>query len=161
MSESQPTRYSFRQLTELDHLDVEALRSLYAIELGGEDFYNALADRIDHDAAAELLRRNGREEAGHARRVGRAITLKLGSDFEPTPDLLERDPVALPDSLDPRLFAQLIDGERSGDDVYERWAAHEADPEVARLLRLNGREESIHAGRVQQVIALVGSSESA
>jgi rubrerythrin len=158
MSESEPTRYSFRQLTELDHLDVEALRSLYAIELGGEDFYNALADRIDDAEAAELLRRNGREEAGHARRVGRAITLKLGSDFEPTPDLLERTPVALPDAIDPKLFAQLIEGERSGDDVYERWAEHEPDPDVARLLRLNGREESIHAGRVERVIALVSTS---
>jgi rubrerythrin len=158
MSEPERTRYSFRQLSELDHLEVDALRSLYSIELGGEDFYNALATRVDDSEAAELLRRNGREEAGHARRVGRAIALKQGSEFEPTPDLLERTPVVLPDAIDPELFGQLIEGERAGDDVYERWAEHEPDPDVARLLRLNGREESIHASRVEQVIALVGSS---
>jgi rubrerythrin len=158
MSTSERPRYSFRQLTELDHLDVDALRSLFSIELGGEDFYNALAERVDDEQAAALLRRNGREEAGHARRVGRAIGLKLGTEFEPTPDMLERAPVTLPDSIDPELFAQLIQGELSGDSTYDKWAEHEPDPEVARLLRLNGREESIHAGRVEQVVALVSEN---
>lgn len=157
MSDATRPRYSFRQLTELDHLDADALRSLYAIEMGGDDFYQALADRVGNEEAATLLRRNGREEAGHARRVGRAITILEGSEFAPGPDPRERAPLQLPDPIDPSLFAQLLEGERAGDDVYEKWATHEPDPEVARLLRLNGREESIHAGRVEQVLALLST----
>jgi rubrerythrin len=44
---------------------------------------------------------------------------------------------------------------------YQRWADNEADPQVARLLRLNGREESIHARRVEQVMALLSQPQVA
>jgi hypothetical protein len=63
----------------------------------------------------------------------------------------------LSDPIDPTRSNQLLEGERAGDDVYEKWATHEPDPEVARLLRLNGREESIHAARVEQVVALLST----
>ena len=59
-------------LAGLEQLDVPALELLYKLECSGEDFYNLLADRIDDERAAELFRRNGREELGHARRVARA-----------------------------------------------------------------------------------------
>jgi Rubrerythrin len=147
--------YSFRQLNELDHLDVDALCSLFTIELGGEDFYNALADRVGNEEAAKLLRNNGREEAGHARRLLRAISIKTGAEVEPTPAMLERPTIPMPETIGPDLFPSLISGELSGDLGYQRWADHEPDAAVARLLRLNGREESIHAGRVEQVIALL------
>ena len=62
-------------LAELEQLDVPALELLYKLECSGEDFYNLLADRIDDERAADLFRRNGREEMGHARRVGREETL--------------------------------------------------------------------------------------
>ena len=71
-------------LAGLEQLDVPALELLYKLECSGEDFYNLLAERIGNDDAAELLRRNGREELGHARRVSRAIAIKLGHDFEPS-----------------------------------------------------------------------------
>jgi rubrerythrin len=156
MTEPAARTYSFRELAELDQLDTDALRSLFTIELGGEDFYNALAERATNAEAAELLRRNGREEAGHARRIARAIAIKLGTDFEPTPDMLERRAVRVPDELDAALLRALVQGERDGDAGYQRWADHEPDPDVARLLRLNGREETIHGGRVEQAIALLG-----
>ena len=40
---------------------------------------------------------------------------------------------------------------------YQRWADAESDDEVERLLRLNGREETIHAGRAQQVFDLLNA----
>jgi rubrerythrin len=149
-------KYSFRQLGELDHLDVDALCSLYNIELGGEAFYAALAERFTDDRVKELLRRNGVEEAGHARRVGRAISLKLGSDFEPTAEMLAVRPVTLPDDLG-ALMATLRDGELAGDLGYQKWAANEPDEEVRRLLLLNGREETLHAGRVEEILALLAA----
>jgi hypothetical protein len=48
-----------------------------------------------------------------------------------------------------------VQGERDGDAGYQRWADNEPDPEVARLLRLNGREETIHGERVSEVIAIL------
>jgi rubrerythrin len=151
---------AFAAIGSLDCLDVEALKVLYRVENSGEDFYNQLADRVDNPQAAELLRRNGREEAGHARRALRAIGHKLGTDFEPTPQMSERFPVSVPDVLSPRLLARLVQGEFDGDAGYQRWADNEPDPEVARLLRLNGREETLHGERVKEVLAILESSTS-
>ena len=63
------------------HLDVAAMKELYNSELGGEVFYNALADRVDNERAAELLRRNGREESIHGGRVTEAIALLTASSM--------------------------------------------------------------------------------
>ncbi len=93
-------------LAGLEQLDVPALELLYKLECSGEDFYNLLAERIGNDDAAELLRRNGREELGHARRVGRAIAIKLGRDFEPSAELQERYAIELPDDHRPRHAAR-------------------------------------------------------
>jgi rubrerythrin len=143
-------------MTDPLHLDVDAMKELYTTELSGEVFYNALAERVDDERAAELLRRNGREEAGHARRLGRALAIKLGTPFEPTPEMLTLPPVALPEPFDPvRFMRRLVQGEIDGDAGYQRWADNEPDPEVERLLRLNGREESIHGGRVTEAIAIL------
>ena len=65
MSEWAGRKYTLDELGELESLDVDALRSMFTLELAGEQFYNALAERVDNEQAAELLRRNGREEAGH------------------------------------------------------------------------------------------------
>ena len=73
-------------LERIEQLDVGALRLLYRVECSGEDFYNQLADRIGDPRAGDLLRRNGREERGHAERVRRVIGIKLGHPYEPTPD---------------------------------------------------------------------------
>jgi len=148
-------RYSFRELSHMDHLDADALRSLYSAELGGEVFYKALAARFDHPEVVTLLRRNGREEASHARRIRRAIAMKEDRPFEPEPELLDTPAPQLPDPVDQAFLRNLADGEMQGDIGYQRWAANEPDPAVARLLRLNGREESIHSRRVQSAITLL------
>lgn len=144
-------------LADVEVLGVEELTLMYRIEMAGELFYNMLADRVGLDEAADLLRKNAVEERGHARRLARAISIKTGTDWEPTPEQAELLEVPLPDSVDAGMFAAIVKGELNGDAGYQRWADAESDPEVERLLRLNGREETIHAGRAQQVHDLLSS----
>jgi rubrerythrin len=149
------------ELAGLEQLDVPALELLYKLECSGEDFYNLLADRIGDERAADLFRRNGREELGHARRVGRAIALKQGRAFEPSAALEDRFPITLPDTIDHAMLPMIVQGERAGDAGYQKWADNEADPEVARLLRLNGREETLHGKRVTEAMAILGAAGEA
>jgi rubrerythrin len=142
-------------LAELDRLDVPAMELMYKLECSGEDFYNLLADRIDNEEAATLFRRNAKEELGHARRIARAIAIKQGREFEPSADLQARYPIALPEVVDPSILPFIVAGEQAGDAGYQGWADHEPDPQVARLLRLNGREETLHGERVAQAIAIL------
>jgi rubrerythrin len=149
------------ELAALEQLDVPALELLYKLECSGEDFYNLLADRIGDARAAELFRRNGREELGHARRVGRAIALKQGGDFQPSAELQDRFPITLPDPIDTAMLPMIVQGEMAGDAGYQKWADNEPDPEVARLLRLNGREETLHGERVTEAMAILGAPKVA
>lgn len=143
-------------LNQAEVLDVETMELLVRVEATGEDFYLLMADRIGNDEAAELLRRNGREEMGHARRIQRAIAIKTGVELDPD-QVVERFEVnGLPDEIDPALFPAIAAGEMQGDAGYQKWADAEPDPEVQRLLRLNGREETKHAERLQQVIEILG-----
>jgi rubrerythrin len=147
-------------LAGLEQLDVPAMELMYKLECSGEDFYNLLADRIGNEDAAVLLRRNAKEELGHARRMARAIAIKQGHDFEPTPELQARFTVALPEQIDPAMLPFIVAGEQAGDAGYQGWADHESDPQVARLLRLNGREETLHGERVEQAIAILEAATS-
>ena len=142
-------------LGSIKTLDVDTMRLLFRVECAGETFYNTLADRIGHEAAADLLRKNGREERGHAERVRRALGVKLGAAFEPSVD--DRAPYAmpLPETISPELLAVIVQAELDGDKGYQRWADGESDPEVQRLLRLNGKEETVHGQRVTEVLALL------
>lgn len=145
-------------LARVEHLDVPAMELLYKLECSGEDFYHLLADRIGDADAAELFRRNGKEELGHARRVARAIAIKLGHAYEPSAAMQERYAIELPETIDPAMLPGIVAGEQAGDAGYQHWADHEPDPEVARLLRLNGREETLHGERVTQAIAILAAS---
>lgn len=143
------------ELAAIDQLDVAAMELLFRLECSGEDFYNVLADRVGNDEAAELFRRNGREELGHARRVQRAIGIKLGRTYEPSGEVLERFPIELPDTVGADVLPLVVQGELDGDAGYQRWADHEPDPEVAQLLRRNGHEETKHGTRVSEAIAIL------
>ena len=145
-------------LGALEHLDVDGMRLLYRIERAGEHFYDQLADRIGDAKAAELLRRNGREERGHAERVRKAIGVKLGAAYEPTAADQAPYAIALPDAVSPEILGVIVQAERDGDAGYEKWAQRESDPEVQRLLRLNGREETVHGERVSEVMAILAST---
>lgn len=138
-------------------LEVPELTLMYRIEMAGELFYNMLADRVGNEAAADLLRKNAVEERGHARRLARMISIKTGTEWEPTAQEAELLEVPLPELIDSKMFAAVVQGEINGDAGYQRWADAEEDAEVERLLRLNGREETIHAGRAQQVFDLLNA----
>jgi rubrerythrin len=144
-------------LADVEKLEVPEMSLLYRIEMAGELFYNILADRVGNDIAADLLRKNAVEERGHARRLARMISIKLGHEWEPTPEEAELLAVPLPETIDSKMFAAVVQGEINGDAGYQRWADAETDEEVVRLLRLNGREETIHAGRAQQVFDLLNA----
>ena len=144
-------------LSDVAKLEVPELKLMYRIEMAGELFYNILADRVGNESAAGLLRKNAVEERGHARRLARMISIKLGHEWEPTAEEAELLAVPLPETIDSRMFAAVVQGELSGDVGYQRWADAETTDEVVRLLRLNGREETIHAGRAQQVFDLLNA----
>ena len=65
--------------------------------------------------------------------------------------LLTRFDIPLPDAIDAELFPLIAKAELDGDAGYQRWADRESDPEVAKLLRQNGREETVHSERVRRV----------
>jgi rubrerythrin len=148
-------------LAGVERLDATAMETIWRVERAGETFYSLLADRIDDPEAAELLRRNGREELAHARRIAKALTILNGTEWHPSDEVAEPLPVPMPPTVDATLFAQIVKGELNGDAGYQAWADNESDPEIARLLRLNGREETIHAERVRQVIAILEAGEAA
>ena len=134
-----------------ERLEVADLELMYRLEMTGEEFYYRLADRVGNPEAADLLRRNGVEERAHARRLAKALSIKLGREWQPTAEQAELMEIPLPDQVDAKMFLGIVKGELGGDAGYQRWADAEPDEEVQKLLRLNGREETIHAGRAQQV----------
>jgi hypothetical protein len=98
-------------LGAIQELNVDAMRLLYRIECSGEDFYNLIADRIGNDRAADLLRKNAREERGHAERVRKAIAIKLGKDkYEPTTEDCAKYAIPLPESIPAEMFALIVQG---------------------------------------------------
>jgi len=141
-------------------LDLETLELLIRVENSGDVLYDALADRIGNDEAAELLRRNGREEVGHARRMMKVMSLKTGTEYVPSAEVLEKFSIDLPDTVDVAMLPLIVAGEQAGDAGYQNWADHETDEEVIRLLRLNGREESKHAERITEVIAILEAAQA-
>ena len=145
-------------LGSIQELDVESARLLYRIECSGEDFYNMIADRIGNAEAADLLRKNGREERGHAERMRKVIAIKLGLEkYEPTAEDTAKYAIPLPDQIPVELLPVIVQGEIDGDRGYQQWADRESDPEVQRLLRLNGREETVHGERVSAVMQILGA----
>jgi len=147
-------------LSQLDALDVEAMRVMYRVETAGEVFYELLAASVPDESAAALLRRNGREERHHAERIRRMIGLKLGKDYVPEGVDLEPMAVNLPDPFPVELLPAIVQGELAGDVGYQRWADNEPNADVQKLLRLNGREESIHGRRVEEALAILGVAAS-
>ena len=139
-------------------LDLETAELLIRVENSGDVLYNELASRLDNEEAAKLLRRNGREEVGHARRVMKILSLKLGTEYVPSAEVMEKFTVDLPDSVDASALPMIVEGEMQGDIGYQKWAAAETDPEVIKLLLLNGREETKHAERIKQAIAILAGT---
>ena len=150
---------AFAMLKTRTQLSIEDMQVLAMIECFGEAFYFILAEGVADAEAKALLRRNGQEERGHAHRLLKAITLKGGAPF--TLPANEDNPFFkfVPTELecDAAIIAALEQGEADGDLVYQVWADAETNPEVATLLRQNGKEETRHGERVQQVRQLLAA----
>ncbi len=144
-------------LAGAERLGVEEMQTIWRVEMAGELFYNMLADRIENEEAKDLLRKNAVEERGHARRIARALSIKLGHEWRPTAEQQQLLDVPMPPVIDANLFAGVVKGELNGDAGYQKWADAETDEEVVRLLRLNGREETIHANRAQRVFEILSA----
>jgi rubrerythrin len=146
-----------QRLSGMDHLGVTELQTLYKKERTAGRLYLQIADVLTHEAAANALRRNGREELGHAVRIGRAIAILTGAPFDATERMNAGYDVLAPASADIGLVTALIHGEQGGAADYERWAASETNAEVADLLLTCGREETNHAERL--IAALAGEQK--
>jgi rubrerythrin len=146
---------AFDFLKNRQPLSVTDLQVLALIEGFGEVFYEGLAGSVDGEAAA-LLRRNGQEERGHAHRVLKAIEIKGGAPFT-LPAAAENPFVKVAPSYlaSEEFLGMLAAAEVDGERIYLGWAESEPDPEVAKLLRQNGREEMRHSERVAQARQLL------
>lgn len=133
-------------------LELDDLKILAMIEVYGEVFYEVLARGVDDPEARALLLRNGAEERGHAHRLLKAIALKGGSFELPTHAENPFQPLALSAvPANAELLAMLQQAEVDGDLQYQHWADAEDNAEIAQLLRQNGREETRHFERVEEV----------
>jgi rubrerythrin len=147
---------AFQKLSALERLDVEDMKLMVLLETAGDPLYQKLAELAPDEEAAGLLRQNGREETAHAHRLAKAIEILGGAPYE-IPSLDDNpyaEPPAFP-GLDPGLLRGVVEAEHAGDAMYQRYADHEPDVEVAALLRQNGREELRHGERVERVIEIL------
>ena len=148
---------AFARLAGLSQLTVEDMKLMILLETAGEPLYGALAAGVDNEEAKALLLQNGREETAHAHRLKKAIEILTGELYE-IPALSE-NPYAEPapmGEVSTQMLQGLVQGEQGGDALYQTYARNESNPEVAELLLQNGREETRHGERVEQVIALLG-----
>lgn len=142
-----------------ERIGVEEMKLLVLLEMAGEPLYEKMAALALDDEARLLLLKNGREETAHAHRLAKAIEILTGEAFEIPP--LSLNPYASappPAELSAGVLAGLVEGEKRGGEDYQRMADAEPNPEVAELLRQNGREENIHGERVQKVIEILGAN---
>jgi rubrerythrin len=146
---------AFELLRSRSTLGPNDLKVLAMIEAAGEAFYFQVAEGVQDPRAKELLQQNGREERGHAYRLAKILRLQTGEEWTvpaaPDNPFLASAPATLP-AITPAFIASLEHGEADGDRLYQRWADGATDPEIAKLLRLNGREESRHGERDAEVI---------
>jgi rubrerythrin len=154
---SQPE--AFALLASRPKLSVDDLKILALLETAGEAFYFAAASATDNAAAKALLTRNGQEERGHAHRLLKAIVL-LGGEPYTLPEEAANPyimPLQLEGMLNADLFALIQQGEQDGDLQYQTWAEAEVatNPEVAKIYRQNGSEETRHSQRLAEVAALL------
>ena len=146
---------AFALLTQKAKLDVEDLNVLALIEASGNASYSAIADTSDNEVIQSLLKKNGREEVGHAHRIMKALTLLTGDEYELPSD--EENPLvsgAAAPALSIELLNMFIQAEYSGEPTYNRWADNEPNVEVAKIYRLIGADEVRHANRLEQVLEI-------
>lgn len=154
-----PANFSgaFEVLKTRQKLAIDDLKMLALLESAGEVFYLSLAKDVNNAQVKELLIKNGNEERGHAHRLLKAIKFLGGEGF--TLPEHEQNPFVAsvltggPVNFD--TFTMIENGEKNGDLLYQVWAAAEANPDVAKIYRQNGSEETLHSERVAQAKKLL------
>ena len=81
--------------------------------------------------------RQGDRDAGgdrprnpNARRIAKAISIRLGHEWEPSAEIATLLPIPMPDEISIEMFQGIVQGEMNGDAGYQRWADAESDEEV-------------------------------
>jgi rubrerythrin len=126
------------------------------VELGGEAFYEGIANGCPNQDMKDLMNRTGREERAHAHRLKRVIEKLSGEAFE-VPGADENPYHVVPEGIvvDADFLNFLMDAEYGGDGLYQGWAKTVEDTECADLLLQNGKEETNHGNRAKEMLALL------
>jgi Rubrerythrin len=138
-------------------LSIDDVKVLALLESAAERFYSGLAQQMPNEEARALLMRNGQEELGHAHRLVKAIRLLGGESFE-LPSAAENPFLQTPApsvAVTPDFLELFALGEADGDLQYHAWADAEPNPDVAKIYRQNGVEETRHGERLTQVRAML------
>ncbi|MBI1179541.1 MAG: hypothetical protein GC201_03220 [Alphaproteobacteria bacterium] len=137
---------------------IDDLTGMMFLEASGEALYEGLAGAAGPQEAKDILLKNGREERAHAHRLRRVLRRLTGKPVEvPSPDENPYHNALGFDSLTREVLDGLIGAEFDGDRLYNVWADSLDDPEAAKLLRLNGREERRHGLRLRKVMDILGA----
>lgn len=144
---------AFDSLKSRKRLGLDELKVLALVEAAGELFYQSMARGARHEESKQLLTRTSQEERGHAHRILKALKL-LGEQDLTLPEgadnpLARNVPAEIP--LSGEFLSMLEKAEFDGDGHYQAWADGEPNAEIAKILRLNGAEETRHGERAQQV----------
>ncbi len=152
-------REAFAHIGAVTAPTVLDIKVMALTEAAAMTLYHKTAEGTDNAAVKALLQANGREEFLHAQRAAQAVQLLSGEDFHAP---LAEDNPYLADGAAPfapvtaEALKGLAQGEFGGEALYEKWASNTANAEVARLFRLNGKEETDHGNRLLQAAELLG-----
>lgn len=131
---------------------LDDLKLMLLLEAAGKVMYDDLAaDAVDSDVRQWLIE-SGEDEYLHAQRLAKVLTL-LTNERHSVPGS-EENPY-LVGWEKPRLSAALVENlanaEAGGEELYEGWARSCPNPDAAKLLRENGREETDHSERMRLI----------
>ena len=147
---------AFARINAVANPSLDDLKTMVYLEASGQVFYGALAKVAPNEAVRRILEANGREELAHAHRVAKAVKLLSGEAFG-VPAAAENPYAQGPFNAkaDRAMFERLAQGEEEGASLYETWASHAADRQVAQLLLQNAKEEARHGERAKEALALL------
>ena len=151
-------REAFAHIGTVTAPTVTDIKVMALTEAAAMTLYYKTAEGTDNAAVKALLQANGREEFLHAQRAAQAVQILSGEDFhaplpEDNPYLAEGAAPFAPVTAE--ALKGLAQGEFGGEALYEKWAANTANPDVARLFRLNGKEETDHGNRLIEAAGLL------
>lgn len=152
-------RDAFAHIATVTSPSLLDLKVMVLVEAASQELYRASAATSDHPEVIELLKANAREEFVHAQRASEAIAALSGEAF-PAPEAADNPylaegafPIV---EVTPAALRKLAETEFGGETFYGLWADSLDNPEAARLLRQNGKEETDHGNRLLRAAELLG-----